>query len=303
MNPLISFSRMPSEGEAALIRDALIAHRAEIEHPPVRAVLRPEVAAPIVVDRAVEAPRPSQESLELLRACECPVGMDPLLEAVTLVPCCHKVNQAVAEHLYGRMEGDTCARRDQPCVICRTPVRAYYADNMVRDLARRALGLAEPRPIPIAPAAPVMEARRIDIPPAREARAPIDVRRAAIEARASRQAAEVAEAERVAEEARVRGIAIAAAEEARRVADEAARHVEIPTVRKEALVIYKLLHNEVLYNRLKEREPRLIVLANELEGILSTTTPSHFPVSSSSELLRIKSFALYFLSHVALLRK
>ena len=88
---------------------------------------------------------PSHESLDLLRACECPVDAEPLVHAVTLIPCCHKINQAVAEAMYGRMAGESCEKRGRPCVLCRAPIIAYYPDPVMRDVAHRALRLAELR--------------------------------------------------------------------------------------------------------------------------------------------------------------
>ena len=38
----------------------------------------------------------NRESQELVRAYACPTDGEPLVHAVTLIPCCHKINQAAA---------------------------------------------------------------------------------------------------------------------------------------------------------------------------------------------------------------
>jgi hypothetical protein len=79
----------------------------------------------------------------LTNALQCPVGLDPLTQAVTLVPCCHKVNQVAAEKIYGKMDSGSCEKAGVPCVMCRTPVQAYYVDRSFRDIVQRMLGRAE----------------------------------------------------------------------------------------------------------------------------------------------------------------
>ena len=119
----------------------------------------------------------SRESQELVRAYTCPVDSTPLVNAVTLIPCCHKINQAVAEVVYGRMVGEHCEHQGRLCVVCKAPVIAYYADPIVRDLARRTLRLAEaieghelarslpePRVLPAKRAAEAREEEEIPFP-------------------------------------------------------------------------------------------------------------------------------------------
>jgi hypothetical protein len=68
----------------------------------------------------------------------CPAGSGPLIEAVNLFPCNHKVNQAVAEKWYSKKDGNSLSERD--CVVCHTPVETWGPDPTVRSLASRLFG-------------------------------------------------------------------------------------------------------------------------------------------------------------------
>jgi hypothetical protein len=70
----------------------------------------------------------------------CPIGFDPLTKAVSLIPCCHKVNQAAAERYYGKIVNGFCELREKPCVICKTPIVAYAPDPLMRDLVAQIFG-------------------------------------------------------------------------------------------------------------------------------------------------------------------
>ena len=75
----------------------------------------------------------------LLEMLECPVGLEPLTTAVTLVPCCHKINAAFAESLYGIVRNHACTKANQPCHRCRQIVIAYYPDTTIRELVTELL--------------------------------------------------------------------------------------------------------------------------------------------------------------------
>jgi len=54
----------------------------------------------------------------------CPVELEPLFVAVTLIPCMHKVNETVVDRLQNK------------CPECRAPFGGWGVDNAVRNLAR-----------------------------------------------------------------------------------------------------------------------------------------------------------------------
>jgi hypothetical protein len=70
----------------------------------------------------------------------CPIDTMPLLNAVTLVPCMHKVNELVAKRIYDGMNVQNSVIKPNPCPICNVRVTAYYADHLVRSLAHALLG-------------------------------------------------------------------------------------------------------------------------------------------------------------------
>jgi hypothetical protein len=78
----------------------------------------------------------------------CSAGSGPLIEAVSLFPCNHKVNQAVAEKWYG-MDGNSCALKGKECVVpdCNTLVKGWAPDPTIRSLASRAFGHEKARPL------------------------------------------------------------------------------------------------------------------------------------------------------------
>jgi hypothetical protein len=74
----------------------------------------------------------------------CPVTLEPLETAVTLIPCMHKVNESVARHLYpGTVidDGEIAPFRSYyKCTVCREHVRAWKVDHQVREVVRALLG-------------------------------------------------------------------------------------------------------------------------------------------------------------------
>lgn len=73
-------------------------------------------------------------SVNIKQLLQCSVELDLLRKAVTLVPCCHKINRAVAKRMYGKMMNDVCAIQNIGCPECRTIVKGYYRDYTVRAL-------------------------------------------------------------------------------------------------------------------------------------------------------------------------
>lgn len=65
----------------------------------------------------------------------CPIESKPLTEAVTLIPCCHKINESAAQFLFDVVENNSCLK-DGNCPLCEKNVIAYYPDQSLRELAR-----------------------------------------------------------------------------------------------------------------------------------------------------------------------
>lgn len=74
------------------------------------------------------------------RSFECYIEKMPLTEAVTCVPCMHKINLTSAQYFLGSMEGDVCSN-PRPCGLCRRVIQAYYPDHTVSDFVKRVLDL------------------------------------------------------------------------------------------------------------------------------------------------------------------
>ncbi len=74
-----------------------------------------------------------------LNTLTCPFGHDPLIEAVTLFRCCHKVNRAAAVKMYGPIVDGRCTLKGK-CLICNGEVTFYAPDHTIRDLVARLFG-------------------------------------------------------------------------------------------------------------------------------------------------------------------
>lgn len=75
------------------------------------------------------------EVQNIAKTLTCPVFLEPLTEAVTLIPCCHKVNETAAIYLYDIVENNKCSKSGN-CPVCRSLVIAYYTDYSIRELAK-----------------------------------------------------------------------------------------------------------------------------------------------------------------------
>lgn len=73
----------------------------------------------------------------------CPVSFEPLTKGVNL-SCSHKVQQFVAEKLYGVMKDGVCEKKNKPCPVCTIEVKAYYPDLVIRSLAQNLFAFKEP---------------------------------------------------------------------------------------------------------------------------------------------------------------
>lgn len=63
---------------------------------------------------------------------DCPIDLEPLKTAVSLIPCMHKINQVSAEALYGTI-GLVCTKQ-RPCCICGQTVTGYQIDHKIREI-------------------------------------------------------------------------------------------------------------------------------------------------------------------------
>src|ERR1700733_14673052 len=66
----------------------------------------------------------------------CPVSYDVMDKAVILMPCAHRVQQAVAEKLYGPMLNKQLDEK-KPCPVCKTQVVKYQIDYSIRSIAEK----------------------------------------------------------------------------------------------------------------------------------------------------------------------
>lgn len=63
----------------------------------------------------------------------CPVTLDPMSEAVTLVPCAHKIQQSIAEQLFGiTKDGWRVDLPNKGCPICIRPVEGWIKDHLTQ---------------------------------------------------------------------------------------------------------------------------------------------------------------------------
>lgn len=73
----------------------------------------------------------------VLLSVQCPIDLEHLTEAVTCIPCAHKVNEEAAKILFGVDPGQ---RVESPCPICRGNVETYQVDHTMRTLVGLLLG-------------------------------------------------------------------------------------------------------------------------------------------------------------------
>jgi hypothetical protein len=73
----------------------------------------------------------------------CPVLLEPLSQAVSLVPCAHKVQQAAAEKMFGATHGGWLVQSENPCPVCRTSVLGYMTDHSTRNIVKQLFELPE----------------------------------------------------------------------------------------------------------------------------------------------------------------
>lgn len=73
----------------------------------------------------------------------CPVFLEPLSQAVCLVPCAHKVQQLAAEKMFGVTHGGWLVQSDNPCPVCRASVLGYMTDHSTRNIVKQLLELQE----------------------------------------------------------------------------------------------------------------------------------------------------------------
>lgn len=73
----------------------------------------------------------------------CPVLLEPLSEAVSLVPCAHKIQKSVAETIFGSVDGEWRVQSKKPCPVCRVTVLGYMADHSVRNIVKQLFELPE----------------------------------------------------------------------------------------------------------------------------------------------------------------
>ncbi len=79
----------------------------------------------------------------LLDQLSCPVLLEPLSEAVSLVPCAHKIQKAAAEKIFGSSNGGWLVQSEKPCPICRVTVLGYMEDHSTRNIVKQLFELPQ----------------------------------------------------------------------------------------------------------------------------------------------------------------
>lgn len=72
----------------------------------------------------------------------CPIDLGPMKDAVSFVPCSHKMCLACAEQVFGKMIGEK-VQKIKGCPLCKKIVTAYYPDHTIRSLVAPILKLKE----------------------------------------------------------------------------------------------------------------------------------------------------------------
>ena len=73
----------------------------------------------------------------------CPITLEPLTHAVSLVPCAHKVQQVIAERIFGLTHGGWMVQTHLPCPVCRASVFGYMTDHFTRNVVNELNTLME----------------------------------------------------------------------------------------------------------------------------------------------------------------
>lgn len=87
---------------------------------------------------------PTQSSLNIPEnPLTCSIYFEPLTEAVTLVPCAHKIQQAAALEWFGPVQNGWELKTKKPCPLCRAPTLGYMVDHTMRNVVRSVYELPE----------------------------------------------------------------------------------------------------------------------------------------------------------------
>jgi hypothetical protein len=82
----------------------------------------------------------------LIKDMTCPIDLEPLYQAVTLTPCCHKINQIGAEYLFGKADKESgYVPEEGKCPLCKKIVIGYYVDHSFRNLVKTIFSCSNPK--------------------------------------------------------------------------------------------------------------------------------------------------------------
>lgn len=90
------------------------------------------------------------EISNLLNSLTCPVTLNPMTDAVTLMPCCHKISEAAATSMFKGVQKGSFFEVEKTtglwsyfgckntglCPYCKTPVTGYGIDRTIREFAK-----------------------------------------------------------------------------------------------------------------------------------------------------------------------
>jgi len=77
----------------------------------------------------------------------CPVLIEPLFNAVVLIPCAHKIQQEAAVKIFGEIS--VTVKSSKPCPICRTIITGYMVDHNTRNIVKQIFEIVPKDDIPI----------------------------------------------------------------------------------------------------------------------------------------------------------
>lgn len=73
----------------------------------------------------------------------CPIDLEPLTQAVSLVPCAHKIQETAAKKLFGPVEDGWKVNSKNSCPVCRIPTLGYMVDHLTRNIVNEFVALPQ----------------------------------------------------------------------------------------------------------------------------------------------------------------
>lgn len=98
-------------------------------------------AAPDTCKIAADPDKRTIDVSKLTDSFTCPVSLSLLTEAVSLIPCSHKINESIAIEMFGKqIPGSWRLLKEGFCPLCRQKVEGYSIDHTIRGLVAQIFG-------------------------------------------------------------------------------------------------------------------------------------------------------------------